>query len=83
LIEGLPITPNYYRKFIYYPILEQLGMERKTPHTTRHTCATLMARSGVDTNAIKMILGHTDYAFTADTYTHADVDFLKNEFAKV
>lgn len=83
LVEGLTITPHYYREYIYFPILEQLGMERKTPHTTRHTCATLMARSGVDTNAIKLILGHTDYAFTADTYTHADVDFLKNEFAKV
>ena len=72
-----PVTPNYYRKNIYYPLLEQLSIARHTPHSTRHTCATLLARSGADTNAIKQILGHTEYAFTADTYTHTDVNYLK------
>ena len=28
--------------------------------------------------AIKQILGHSNYAFTADTYTHVDVDFLRS-----
>jgi len=83
ILRGIPITANYYRKFIFAPLLEQLGIEKKTPHATRHTCATLLARAGADTNAIKMILGHTDYAFTADTYTHTDVEFLKNEMSKI
>ncbi|OQB13758.1 MAG: Tyrosine recombinase XerD [Firmicutes bacterium ADurb.Bin193] len=81
--DNEPVTANYYRKYIYYPILEKLGIERKTPHATRHTCATLLARAGADTNAIKMILGHTDYAFTADTYTHADIGFLAAEISKI
>lgn len=76
--EHKPITANYYRKYIYYPILEQLGLPKRNPHCTRHTCATLLARSGADTNAIKQILGHANYAFTADAYTHVDIDFLKN-----
>lgn len=81
--ENEPITANYYRTYIYYPILEQLEIPRKTPHTTRHTCATLLAKNGADTNAIKMILGHTDYAFTADTYTHTDITFLAEEIGKI
>ena len=75
--ENEVITSNYYRKYIYYPILEKLNIARKKPHTTRHTCATLLARAGADTNSIKLILGHTDYAFTADTYTHIDINDLK------
>ena len=71
------LTDNYYRKYIYYPILEKLGITKKTPHATRHTCATLLARAGADTNSIKLILGHTDYAFTADTYTHININELQ------
>ncbi|MCK9477956.1 MAG: site-specific integrase [Firmicutes bacterium] len=81
--KGLPITSNYYRKYIFKPIMEELKIEGKTPHATRHTAATLMTISGMDTNAIKMILGHADYAFTADTYTHIDLTFLQNEINKI
>lgn len=74
--ENEPVYDNFYRKDIYYPILELLAISKKTPHSTRHTCATLLARFGADTNSIKLILGHTDYAFTADTYTHTDAGQL-------
>ena len=90
--DGARITPNYYRKYIFYDVLEKLGIiepigegeKRKlTPHSTRHTCATLLAESGADTNAIKLILGHTDYAFTADVYTHTDVSKLQEAINKI
>ena len=80
--ENEPITANYYRKYIYYPLLDTLNIARKTPHATRHTCATLLARGGADTNSIKMILGHTKYSFTADTYTHTDIGFLREQMNK-
>lgn len=78
-----PITPDYYRKYIYFPLLEQLEIPRKTPHSTRHTCATLLAKSGADTLAIKQFLGHTDYAFTANVYTHENIEFLQSEIQKM
>lgn len=81
--EGKKITPKYYRETFYYPILEKLNINKKTPHSTRHTCATMLAKSGADINAIKKILGHTDYAFTADAYTHEDVGFLAKEMDKI
>ena len=81
--ENKPLTDSYYRKNIYRPLLERLNIPYKTIHCTRHTTATLLAEGGADINAIKQILGHSSYAFTADTYTHVDVEFLKNEINKL
>lgn len=72
------LTGDQYRTNIYYPLLEQLKLKKRTIHCTRHTTATLLAESGADTNAIKQILGHSSYAFTADKYTHVDTNFLQN-----
>lgn len=81
--DGTPLTDSYFRKYVYYPLLDKLGIERRTIHSTRHTCASILAENGADTLAIKNILGHTNYGFTADTYTHADIEYLKKEMAKV
>jgi integrase len=78
-----PIKQGTYRELRYYPILNQLGIEKKTPHSCRHTFATLLARAKVDTLAIEQLIGHEDYAFTADTYTHTDIDFLTNAILKI
>jgi integrase len=81
--DGKPLKDGYYRKKIFAPLLERFGMPRRAPHSTRHTCATLLAREGAETEAIKLILGHTKYSFTADTYTHPDVDFLREAMGKI
>ena len=81
--DGTPLLTNYYRKYIYYPILEKLQMPKRTPHCCRHTFATLMSRNHVDTLAIQQIIGHSDYAFTADVYTHSDISFLKDAINKI
>ena len=66
-----------FRVRCYAPALESVGIHYKTPHCCRHTCATLLAKKGASTLAIQQILGHTSYAFTADTYTHTDIDSLR------
>lgn len=62
---------------------ERLGMEHKPPHCARHTCASLMARNKVDTIAIKNILGHANYSFTANVYTHVDAKQLVSALDKI
>jgi site-specific recombinase XerD len=42
-----------------------------------------MANAGVDPMAIQLIIGHSDYAFTANNYTHTDMDFLKKAIEKI
>lgn len=68
--------PNNYRKRDYYPLLERLSIERKTPHATRHTYASQAVKGGVQPELLQKILGHADYSTTANIYTHIDIDTL-------
>lgn len=76
--DGQPISVDYYRKSLYYPTLKRAGVERHlTPHSTRHTFATLLNRANVQTKHIQDLMGHTDYATTANVYTHPHVEELR------
>lgn len=76
-LNGSPLSADRYRKEYYYPALALAGVRKLTPHKCRHTFATLMADRGVDTVTIQALMGHTDYALTANVYTHIDVEKLK------
>jgi integrase len=41
-------------------------------HTFRHSCASIMFRRGVPKEAIRRLLGHHSWEFTAGTYVHLD-----------
>lgn len=82
-VEGRQMRQEYFRKALYYPTLEALEIKRRTPHATRHTCATLLKEAGADNVAIMKILGHADYAISAETYTHPDITFLTENFLKI
>lgn len=75
--NGERIRQDYYRKYLYYPTLEKLGIKKLTPHSCRHTFASLMARAKVDTKSIQELIGHADYSTTANIYTHINVDKLR------
>lgn len=75
--DGSPYTPTSFRN-AYYKTLEAIGVRRLTPHATRHTFATLLAEAQVPTAEIQRLLGHTNYALTANVYTHIDVEALRD-----
>lgn len=81
--DGKKFNAKYYREKIYYPTLEKLEIRKLTPHSCRHTFASLMAKAGVDPLYIQRIMGHTDYAFTANEYTHTDITELKDAISMV
>lgn len=68
--------PNNFRKRDYYPLLDRLGIERKTPHATRHTYASRARRAGVPPEILQKILGHANYSTTANIYVHTDIEEL-------
>jgi len=72
---GDKVAANF-RKRNYYPLLDKLGINRKTPHATRHTYASRARKAGMPPEILQKILGHSDYSTTANIYVHTDIDEL-------
>lgn len=69
-------VPNNFRRRDYYPLLDSLGIDRKTPHATRHTYASRARKDGMPPEILQKILGHADYSTTANIYVHTDINEL-------
>ena len=75
--SGKPMTANYFRKFLWAPMLEKLEIDKDvTPHIARHTFATQLKINGADEFYRKKLLGHSSKDITNSVYTHADYDSL-------
>lgn len=74
---GQPVSPDTaYRRFKF--LLRETGITESIPfHGLRHTFATHALASEVDAKTLSGILGHTDAAFTLNTYTHVTTDMQK------
>lgn len=73
--SGQRVLSNF-RNRDYYPLLDKLNIDRKTPHATRHTYASRARKSGMAPELLQKILGHANYNTTANIYVHTDVDSL-------
>ncbi len=73
--SGQRVLANFRRRD-YYPLLDRLGIERKPPHATRHTYASRARRDGMKPEVLQKILGHANYATTAEIYVHSDIKEL-------
>lgn len=69
-------VPANFRRRDFYPLLDRLGIKRKTPHATRHTYASRAVKEGLPPEMLQKILGHADYSTTANIYTHIDAQTL-------
>lgn len=67
---------NNFRKRDYYPLLDRLRIQRKTPHVTRHTYASRARKASMPPEVLQKILGHANYNTTANIYVHTDIDEL-------
>ena len=89
LIDGYDGNRTYanFRLRDFIPLLEQLGIRTQdrpfTPHCCRYTFATLATSAGLEPEALKRILGHSQYQTTSDIYIQDDIDFLKTEMQKI
>ena len=73
--EGQKTIENFRRRD-YYPLLEKLKIQRKTPHSTRHTYASWARKVGIAPETLQKILGHANYSTTANIYVHTSPEEL-------
>lgn len=64
--DGNPIDLHNFCKRVWYPLLQHLNLEKRTPYQTRHTAATLWLAAGEAPEWIARQLGHanTEMLFT-------------------
>jgi integrase/recombinase XerC len=72
-----------YPMLVYRAVKDYLNhlssVDKKSPHTLRHTFATHLLNKGADLNAVKDLLGHSSLAAT-QVYTHNSLEKLKAVF---
>ena len=87
------------RDDLFYPALLDLGMieitghttsgysfpdkHHLTPHSCRHTFASMCAAAGMQPEQLQKIIGHANYQTTADIYIHNDLDTLRQAMSKL
>jgi integrase len=65
----VPFTPNMLQRRADQAWAEA-GLERITPHSCRHTFASLMIAAGVNAKALSTFMGHAKIGITLDRYGH-------------
>lgn len=82
--DGKNRNERHFRESIFYPVLQQLGIDtmnpdgthRYTPHCCRHTFATLMKKVDAPATDKQKLIGHSKFEMTA-YYTHTDLESLR------
>ncbi len=75
---GNRMNEKNFRERNYYPLLQKVGISKKTPHSTRHTFATVLQANGAKPEDLIKVIGHADYEITTENYIHQDIKKLSN-----
>ena len=68
--RGTVLNPERVVARHLYPILDELGIERKGLHAFRHGLASLLLSNGASATVTQAQLGHTDPRITLGIYAH-------------
>jgi len=68
---GRLISPEYVTSRFHYVITKK-GLRHLRFHDLRHSCASLLLANDIPMKAIQEWLGHSNYAITANLYSHLE-----------
>lgn len=74
--ESLRLSPRSVENVVHHYALRSGIVTDPSPHTLRHTLATILLRRGADLRSVQEILGHADVS-TTQIYTHVTNPQLK------
>lgn len=74
--QGGRMDEKNFRNREYYPYLAKNNIDKKTPHSTRHTFATMLQAKGAKPEDLIKVIGHADYETTTENYIHQDITKL-------
>ena len=77
----LPVSDAKFRKRMY-SVLDDMGIEKHTPHDCRHTFSALCEKYKVNENDRKRMIGHA-LDLTNGVYGHRTVEDLREEIEKI
>ncbi|HET7689763.1 MAG TPA: tyrosine-type recombinase/integrase [Nocardioidaceae bacterium] len=66
--RGAPLRNHNFRRRVFTPAAEAIGVPHLTPHDLRHTAASLAVQAGANVKAVQRMLGHASAAMTLDVY---------------
>ena len=69
-VIGTPLDARNWRRRVFAPAVKAAGV-KATPHTLRHSLASLLFERGHTAAQVAAWLGHQDPSFTLRTYIHA------------
>lgn len=75
--------PQKWRRRDYYPLLESLGIPKRTPHGTRRTTATMAVEANVDPAALQKIGGWREFDTIQKYYARPDVEYLSTQLEQI
>ena len=78
----MPMSKSKFRNSMYC-FLNEVGIERHTPHDCRHTFSRLCEKFEVKENDRKRLLGHKFDDVTNGVYGHRTVEDLREEIEKI
>lgn len=77
-----PLNPRGFQLLLKKYLKEAKLSSTITPHTLRHTYATLSIEKGANIKAVSQILGHSSCKITIDLYTHLSNKHLRDVIQK-
>ena len=72
-----PLQPRGVQKLLKARLREAKLSSSTSPHTLRHTFASLAIERGANLKAVSQILGHANCSITVDLYTHLSAAHLR------
>ncbi len=79
--RGKVMSPKAVHRIVSTALGRVTDAAKRSPHTLRHTTATLLLNRGADLQAVRELLGHANLS-TTQVYTHVSVDRLRQLYAR-